>query len=281
MEYRYHNQPGCGGCLIIVALLILITGGAPALFNFLGFLLFAGLLSIFLVIAAGWVFSYYVKSRISAYEASQTEAHNRFVFLLVNILVKIAQIDGHFTKAELQTMLNFFQYNLRYNQDQMYWVKQLIKEARDQTASMDELLVEFRNSFAYEPRLILLELIYQIIHLKSPVAEGELRQARTIAAFLQISAYDQRTIEAKYRYGYGPQHEAAAGAGAEDQYYAVLGLEPGADFNEIKKAYRKLSMQYHPDKVGHLGEEFKKVAEDKMKEINMAYDFFKKKYNNV
>jgi DnaJ like chaperone protein len=39
-------------------------------------------------------------------------------------------------------------------------------------------------------------------------------------------------------------------------------------------------MQYHPDKVGHLGEEFKRVAEEKMKEINMAYDFFKKKYNN-
>ena len=45
---------------------------------------------------------------------------------------------------------------------------------------------------------------------------------------------------------------------------------------EIKKAYRKLSMQYHPDKVRHLGEEFRLVAEEKMKEINQAYDFFKK-----
>jgi DnaJ like chaperone protein len=279
MEYRYHNQPGCGGCLLIVGVLILLTGGAPALFNFLGFLLFAGLISVFLLIAAGWAFSYYVKSRISSYEASQTEAHNRFVYLLVNILVKIAQIDGRFSKAELQTMLNFFQYNLRYNQDQMYWVKQLIKEARDQTISMEELLTEFRSSFAYEPRLILLELIYQIIHLKRPVEENELQQARNIAIFLQISAYDQRTIEAKYRYG--QQREAATGYAAEEQYYAVLGLETGADFSAIKSAYRKLSMQYHPDKVSHLGDEFKRVAEEKMKEINMAYDFYKKKYNNV
>jgi DnaJ like chaperone protein len=45
---------------------------------------------------------------------------------------------------------------------------------------------------------------------------------------------------------------------------------------EVKKAYRKLSMQYHPDKVGHLGDEFRKVAEGKMKEINQAYDYFKK-----
>lgn len=278
MEYRQHNQPGCGGCLLLIAFLVLITGGAPALFNFLGYLLFAGLFSLLLLLAAGWGFSYYVKSRISSYEATQTETHNRFVFLLVNILVKIAQEDGHFTKAELQTMLNFFQYNLRYNQDQMYWVKQLIKEARDQTESMDELLQDFRSSFAYEPRLILLELIHQIIHLKSPVVESEIQLARQIANFLQISAYDQRTIEAKYRYG--QQREEATGQRLEEQYYAVLGLESGADFSSIKKAYRKLSMQYHPDKVGHLGDEFKRVAEEKMKEINIAYDFFEKKYNN-
>lgn len=278
MEYRQHNQPGCGGCLLLIAVIVLLTGGAPALFNFLGFLLFAGLVSIFLILAAGWAFSYYVKSRISTYEASQTETHNRFVYLLVNVLVKIAQADGHFSKAELQTMLNFFEYNLNYTQDQMYWVKQLIKEARDQTSSMDDLLIEFRNSFAYEPRLILLELIYQIIHLKRPVVESELQQARNIAIFLQISAYDQRTIEAKYRYGH---QEATTGVAAEERYYAILGLEPGADFDTIKKAYRKLSMQYHPDKVGHLGDEFKGVAEEKMKEINVAYDFFKKKYNNI
>jgi DnaJ like chaperone protein len=60
------------------------------------------------------------------------------------------------------------------------------------------------------------------------------------------------------------------------QHYATLGLENGASKEEIKKAYRKLSMQYHPDKVRHLGDEFRAVAEDKMKEINAAYDFFKK-----
>ena len=247
------------------------------MFDFLGFLFFAGLFLVFFVLVAGWGFSYYVKSRISSYESSQTETHNRFVFLLVNILVKIAQADGHFSKAELQTMLNFFQYNLRYDQDQMYWVKELIKEARDQQAGMNELLQEFRDSFAYEPRLILLELIYQIIHLKQPVVESEIQQARSIAAFLLISAYDQRTIEAKYTYR--GQQGMASGTGSEEQCYAVLGLEPGEDFSAIKKAYRKLSMQYHPDKVGHLGEEFKRVAEEKMKEINVAYDFLEKKYN--
>ncbi len=246
--------------------------------SLLSFLLFSGLMGFLLLGAAFFGFSWYVRKRVADFESTQTETHNKFVFLLVNILVHIAKSDGHFTKSELRTMLNFFQHSLHYDQDQMYWVKQLIKEARDNEQNLDELLNEFRTSFAYEPRLILLELVYQIIYTKKPVITAELNLARKIAAFLQINEYDQRTIEAKYRYG----HQAGAPGSSttsEEQYYAVLGLQSGADFVTIKKAYRKLSMQYHPDKVGHLGEEFKSVAEEKMKEINAAYDYFKKKHN--
>lgn len=277
MEYRKHNQPGCGGCLLLLVILALVTGGAPALLNLLGFIFYSGLAGILLLIGAFWAFTYYVKRRVSTYEASQSESHNRFVFLLVNILVKIAQADGHFTRAELNAILQFFQHHLRYNQDQMYWVKQLVKEARENATDLRQLLEEFRTGFAYEPRLILLELIYQIIYTKLPPPDNELRLAREIAGVLQISVYDQRTIEAKYMYR--QRQEAASSGQMEEQYYAVLGLEKGADFTEIKKAYRKLSMQYHPDKVGHLGEEFKKVAEEKMKEINVAYGYFEKKFS--
>ena len=59
----------------------------------------------------------------------------------------------------------------------------------------------------------------------------------------------------------------------------MLGVTSETEFPAIKKAYRKLSMQYHPDKVAHLGDEFKGVAEEKMKEINAAYDYFRKKYD--
>lgn len=278
MEYQRHNQPGCGGCLLFIALLLLVTGGAPALLNFLGFLFFSGLFGILMLVGVFWAFSYYVQRKVSSYEASQTETHNRFVFLLVNILVKIAQADGHFSKAELNTMLNFFQHNLRYNQDQMYWVKQLIKEARDAQTDMNSLLLEFRNGFGYEPRLILLELIYQLLYTNQSVASADLQQARNIASFLQISTYDQRTIEAKYMYR--QRQEAFSASQQEEQHYAILGLQKGEDFAAIKKAYRKLSMQYHPDKVAHLGEEFKRVAEEKMKDINKAYDYFKKRFEN-
>jgi len=276
MVYRRHEQPGCGGCFLIILLLIFLSGGAPLLFEFLGLLIFVVLFLMLSGVAAFWAFSYYVKHQISAYEKSQTETHNTFVYLLVNILVKIAQVDGKVTRDEVRTIRHFFQYNLRYSQNQLFWIKELIKEALVAATSLDSLLEEFRRKFAYEPRLILLELIYQVLYSNEVVSQAELELAGNIGNYLGISAYDQRSIAAKYQAGFRAGMEA--GEVDEDRYFAILGLSPGAGFAEIKAAYRKLSMQYHPDKVGHLGEEFKKVAEEKMKEINNAYDYLKKKY---
>lgn len=274
MQYQRQQQPGCGGCLLIALLLVFISGGAPALISFLGTLIYTGLAGILLFFALFWGFSYWVRKNVATYEQSQSESHNRFVWLLVQILIHTAKIDGQITRDEIQTIHRFFQYNLRYSQTQMHWVKDLIKEATNSTQSLDELLQEFKSTFAYEPRLILLELVYQILYTKTAVSESELEVARYIATYLDISQYDQRTVEAKYKYR--QQYGEGASPDSAARHYATLGLENGADKETIKKAYRKLSMQYHPDKVRHLGEEFRGIAEGKMKEINAAYDYFKK-----
>jgi hypothetical protein len=54
-------------------------------------------------------------------------------------------------------------------------------------------------------------------------------------------------------------------------YYAVLGVSPEASEDEIKKAYRNLMRQYHPDKVATLGADLQAAASKKAKEINEAY----------
>lgn len=277
MRYQYQQQgPGCGGCLVIGALFALVTGGFSGLGNFLGFVFYAGAMFILVALAIFFGFQFWLQRQVASYASTQSESHNRFVWLLVHILVKIAQLDDHVSKDEVQTIQRFFQYNLHYNQTKMAWVKNLIKEATESTETLEAMLDEFKRTFAYEPRLILLELIYQIVYTKEPVPQNELEKARQIGIFLDISQYDLRTIEAKYTYH--RQRQATEARQNDVQFYAVLGLEPGADMETIKKSYRQLSMKYHPDKVSHLGDEFKKVAEEKMKEINAAYDFFKRKF---
>ncbi|MFA7382425.1 MAG: DnaJ domain-containing protein [Desulfurivibrionaceae bacterium] len=272
--YRQHKPPGCGGCLLVVILLILALGGAPLLFNVLGYLFFSGVFLVLLVFLGIWGFSQYIRRMASRYEQSQTESHNRFVFLLINILIRIAQADGVVTKGELGPIENFFRIHLRYNQSQMYWVRDLIKDALASQASLDALLAEFKGQFAYEPRLILVELVYQVLYTNAQVSAQELVMVQTIADFLEIAAYDHHAIRSKYVGGTRGRISPGQGR-SEGRYYEILGLAPGASAEEIKSAYRKLSMQYHPDKVTHLGEEFRRVAEEKMKELNEAYQHLK------
>lgn len=274
-QYQYHSRPGCGSFLLLAVLLILLFGGAPLLIDVIGVIFLSGLFFFLAVTMGFWLFSFYIRKKVSEYEQQQTEARNQFVSLLVHILVKIAQIDGKVTREELQTISNFFRANLRYNQEQMYWVKELIKDAKSNTESLETLLARFKAGFAYEPRLILVELVYQVLFTNVHVRDQELELARNIAEYLGISPYDLQTIQSRYI------HRRQTAVNMEENYYEVLGLQPGADFEQIKKAYRKLSMKYHPDKVGHLGEEFKKVAEEKMKEINAAYHYFKQKFNTA
>lgn len=65
---------------------------------------------------------------------------------------------------------------------------------------------------------------------------------------------------------------------SEKHYVDILGLTEAPTIDSIKKKYREQSLKYHPDRVNHLGDKLKKVAEEEMKLINEAYIFLISKY---
>jgi hypothetical protein len=80
---------------------------------------------------------------------------------------------------------------------------------------------------------------------------------------------------------YGPGSTSGSTDGGEDRSgpknpFDILGLPQNAPPEEIARAYRQLAAKYHPDKVQHLGEEFQRLAEERFKEIQAAYDELKK-----
>ncbi len=68
--------------------------------------------------------------------------------------------------------------------------------------------------------------------------------------------------------------EKSTFSGQKDPY-TVLKVDRGASQKEIREAYLELANQYHPDKVVHLGDEFRVLAENRFKEIQSAYEALK------
>jgi DnaJ like chaperone protein len=64
----------------------------------------------------------------------------------------------------------------------------------------------------------------------------------------------------------------------ELQFAKTLGVEEPFEAENVKSAYRKLIAQYHPDRVSAMGPEIREIAELKAKEINEAYEYFRKKF---
>ena len=64
----------------------------------------------------------------------------------------------------------------------------------------------------------------------------------------------------------------ALGGQTLEDAYTVLGVSPDASDDDVRKAYKKMVLQHHTDRVSHLGEEVKNAATKKMQEINKAKD---------
>jgi DnaJ-class molecular chaperone len=84
----------------------------------------------------------------------------------------------------------------------------------------------------------------------------------------------ERLRQARQSYNQ-PQQPIPAPAQPPSDPYAVLGVSRIASKEEISAAYRKKAKENHPDTVAHLGAELRDLAEEKMKEINAAYDLLK------
>ncbi len=92
----------------------------------------------------------------------------------------------------------------------------------------------------------------------------------------KLPLFEQQKSFRRYQQQQESQQQSHANSGAANQNapkdpYAVLGIEPKASIEDIKKAYKTLANKYHPDKVQHLGDEFKALAETRFKDIQEAY----------
>jgi len=211
------------------------------------------------------------KSARSALEQNSPVQREEAVFItyLVSIMTKIAMADGHLDAREKRLIHEFFAREMGFSGMDLQYIEALIQETRLVNPDLGQVARSFRSLGNREQSLMLLDVCNQIAMADGRVTVSEDKELNYLASYLGIDSEEHERIKTRYRH-------AGKGNGAQKNYYSVLGISPNASKEEIKKAYRQMAGQYHPDKVSHLGKELVEFASEKFREINTAYNHIRK-----
>ena len=194
-------------------------------------------------------------------------AHMTFFVGAFSLLAKLAKADGEVTRSEEATIRRFMIEELRMDQTSQYTALRIFDAALDSSESYVDIAQQFYREFRGRPQI--LELMIDIM-FRVAVADGSASKAEgnMILHIVRIFSFTQAQYDRiKERYVVNT-----------NKYYAVLNCRPEDDDETIKKSYRKLVRENHPDIIASKGlpDEFQQVAADKFREIHEAYEKIRK-----
>ena len=183
-----------------------------------------------------------------------------FVGCLVVALTRVAMVKNSVTQHDIAVIYNFFIKNLHYGREDLKYVDHFIAETRRVNPDLKPIVEQYRTASGNHYNLLLLALAYQILLFEDSLSEEAQQCINQLACFLGVSYEAHDRLRHKYSLE------------ALKTPYTILGLKNSATVEEIKKAYRQLAGEYHPDRVAHKGEGFAEKAHLKFLEILSAYE---------
>ncbi len=189
-----------------------------------------------------------------------------FGMSLIVLIAAVMKADGKVLRSELDYVKRFFvsQFGPETAQEALQMLRDLLK----QEIPLRDVCMQIRGNMDYPSRLQLVHILYNISAADNRFETAETNMIKSIAGMLGITSTDYDSIRNMF-------------IQATDASYKILEVERSATDEELKKAYRKMALKYHPDKVSHLGEDFRKTAEEKFKAVNEAWEKIKKERNIV
>lgn len=194
---------------------------------------------------------------------------NSFLFSLLVMASYIIKADGKIMHSEMDFVRKFLRANFgevavnEGNQILLNLFEQRKQmEAKNPSAfktAIYECGVQIKINMNYEQRLQLLNFLAMIAQSDGNVCQEEIEALKEVALAMGLSAQEVDSM-------------LNLGGHTLDEAYKVLEIDSSATDDEVKKAYRKLALKHHPDKVATLGEDIKKAAEEKFQQINNAKD---------
>ncbi len=187
-----------------------------------------------------------------------------FGMSLLVLIAAVMKADGKVVKSELDYVKQFFM--AQFGQSSAREALILLRDILKQEIPVRDVCLQISRNMDYSSRLQLLHLLFNISNADGVISQPELNAIEQMAGYLGIASSDFLSI----RNMFVPETDSA---------YKILEIERNATDDEVKKAYRRMAMKYHPDKVSHLGDEFRKTADEKFKKVNEAYEKIKKERN--
>jgi len=183
-----------------------------------------------------------------------------FSLSLLILTAAVMKADGSVRRSELDYVKRFLENNFGPAKAPEYvkMLGQLLK----QDYSVGDVAGQISQFMDYGSRMMLLQFLFGIAQADGNNHPDEVEMIKKIASFMGISSTDYESIKAMFI-----KETSSA--------YKVLGVDSKASNDDIKKAYRVLEKEHHPDRVAHLGEDVKKAAEIKFTKLNAAYDAIK------
>lgn len=217
-------------------------------------------------------------------------AQTAFFTATFSILGHIAKADGRVSKEEIAYAEKIMQ-RMELNSDQRRTAIWLFREGKKSDFKPDEIITQLKQQLGRRNNLMrmFLEIQIQAAYEDGVMHRTEEQVLLHLSRSLGISEIEFRTIEfmiqASGRFSHQGQQKRqnqhkrtdSTTSNTLKDAYQILGVESSATDSDVKKAYRKLLSQHHPDKLVSKGlpEEMMKIAAEKTFKIKEAYDMIK------
>jgi len=194
-------------------------------------------------------------------KAYQGTARGDFAMSLLVLSAAVMKADGKVLRSELDFVKSVFirQFGLEETERLLPLLKEILK----QEINIQDVSIQIGQYKDYSSRLQLIHYLFGIASADGQFHPSEVEVIETISGLMGIHSSEFASIKAMF-------------VKDINSAYNILEVTPNATDDEIKKAYRRLAIQYHPDKVAHLGEDIRKAATEKFQKLNTAYEEIKK-----
>lgn len=181
--------------------------------------------------------------------------------MLMALSAAVMKADGKVLKSELNYVKTFLnqQFGGQFSGQHLQTLKRFLDSG---DIPLQRICQDIQMRTQPAVRTQLLHYLFGIAKADGVVSTSELRVIEQIAQLMNISTVDFESVKNMFFRDVNSD-------------YKVLGIDEFATDDEVKKAYRKMAIKFHPDKVSQMGEEYQKGAKEKFQKIQEAYEAIK------